>query len=258
MTLCLRLSARSLVGKPLRIAAALTALPIASTSNLSAAEPTPLYRWTTLAGRATTGFDDGSAADARFNDPHGVAIDSSGNLYVADHANHTVRKISPHGVVTTLAGSPGQAGHADGAGAAARFTFPKGVAVDPQGNTYVADTGNHTVRKITPEGVVTTLAGLAGASGSTDGIGSAARFSFPTTIFADASGHVYITDQGIRRISPNGTVETINLTGAITTADGAEVTVTSAGASAVDSQGQIYFVARPLQSDGPSARLSAS
>lgn len=214
------------------------------------ASPTPLYRWTTLAGRATTGHDDGPAADAHFNGPHGVAVDSSGNLFVADTVNCTIRKISPSGIVTTFAGSPDQLGSTDGTGSAARFNLPQGIAVDPQGNVYVADTGNHTVRKITSAGVVTTLAGFAGAQGSTDGTGNAARFSFPVSIFADAAGNVYVLQQGVRRITPGGAVDTINLTGTITTPGGAIVTVTADGTAAVDTQGQIYFVARPVQSDG--------
>ena len=234
----------------LRLLCSIASILAATGVTLDAAEPTPLYRWTTFAGRATTGYDDGPATEARFNSPHGLALDAAGNLYVADNANHTIRKISPQGIVSTLAGSPDQPGSADGTGSAARFHLPKGVAVDPAGNVYVADSGNHTVRKITPAGDVTTLAGLAGQSGSTDGTGSAARFSTPISIFADASGNVYVLQEGVRRISPNGTVTTIPLTGTITTPAGTQVTVTAAGSAAVDSSGQIYFSARPRQPDG--------
>jgi sugar lactone lactonase YvrE len=237
-------------GSTLPIFCAIASLLAAPGFTLTAAEPTPLYRWTTFAGRATTGYDDGPAAEARFNNPHGLALDASGNLYVADNANHTIRKISPQGIVSTFAGSPDQPGSTDGTGSAARFQLPKGVAVDPNGNVYVADSGNHTVRKITPAGVVTTLAGLAGQSGSTDGTGSAARFFNPIGIFADASGNVYVLQEGVRRIAPNGTVDTIPLTGSITTPVGTQVSVTVAGAVAVDSLGQIYFTARPRQPDG--------
>src|SRR5207245_2356847 len=136
----------------------------------------------------------GSAA--RFFYPEGVAVDGSGNVYVADQANFTIRKITPSGVVTTLAGLAGSRGSADGTGSAARFSDPYGVAVDGSGNVYVADTSNYTVRKITPSGVVTTLAGLAGSSGSADGTGSAARFYQPTGVAVDASGSVYVADYG--------------------------------------------------------------
>ena len=106
-----------------------------------------------------------------------MAVDGSGNVYVADTNNYTIRKITPAGVVSTLAGLAGTSGSADGTGSAARFNYPHGVAVDSSGNVYVADSGNNTIRKITPAGVVSTLAGLAGSSGSADGTGSAARFN---------------------------------------------------------------------------------
>lgn len=236
-------------GFSLRILGGIASLLVATELTLGAAEPTPHYRWTTFAGRATTGYDDGPATEARFNNPHGLALDAAGNLYVADNANHTIREISPQGIVSTLAGTPDQPGSADGNGSAARFYLPKGVAVDPSGNVYVADSGNHTVRKITPAGDVTTLAGLAGQPGSVDGIGNTARFSNPIGIFADVAGNVYVLP-GLRRIAPNGTVETISLTGTITTPAGAQVTIAPAGAIAVDSLGQIYFSARDLQPDG--------
>jgi len=119
---------------------------------------------TTLAGLAgASGSADGTGSAARFNQPAGVATDSSGNVYVADHDNHTIRKITPAGAVTTLAGLAGIPGSADAMGSAARFRQPTGVATDSSGNVYVGDFNNHTIRKITPAGAVTTLAGLAGA-----------------------------------------------------------------------------------------------
>src|SRR5437867_67532 len=130
------------------------------------------YTFTTLAGIAGAGSADGTGSAARFNFPGCAAVDGSGNVYVADAANQTIRKITPSGVVTTLAGLAGSSGSADGTGSAARFNLPFGVAVDGSGSVYVADTYNHTIRQITPGGVVTTLAGLAGSSGSADGTGS--------------------------------------------------------------------------------------
>ncbi|MGB7810218.1 MAG: hypothetical protein WBP56_03695, partial [Polyangia bacterium] len=126
--------------------------------------------------------------------------------------NNTIRKITPSGVVTTLAGTAGPSGSADGTGAAARFNQPFGVAVDGSGNVFVADTWNNTIRKVTPSGVVTTLAGTAGSSGSADGTGAAASFSYPYGVAVDGSGNVFVADWGnnaIRKISTSGVVTTI-------------------------------------------------
>ena len=161
---------------------------VADSGNHTIREVTPDgTNWvvTTLAGLAgSAGTDDGTGSTARFNYPGGVAVDSAGNLYVADTANHTIREVTPDGtnwVVTTLAGLAGNFGSSNGLGSTARFYLPFGVTVDTNGNVYVADTANSTIRKVTPVGtnwVVTTLAGKAGSTGSADGTGSAARFSF--------------------------------------------------------------------------------
>jgi streptogramin lyase len=112
-------------------------------------------------------------------EPFGLAVDGAGNVFVADSSNHTIRKITPAGEVSTLAGAAGSAGNADGTGATARFFWPAGLAVDGVGNVFVADSGNDAIRKITPAGVVTTLAGSVGLYGSSDGTGQSARFSSP-------------------------------------------------------------------------------
>src|SRR5439155_3564059 len=111
-----------------------------------------------------------------------VAVDSGGNVYVASPVDATIRRITPAGIVTTLAGQPFNPGSADGTGGAASFSNPVGVAVDNTGVIYVADSNNATIRKVTPGGEVTTFAGQAGTFGSTDGTGSAARFNFPSGI----------------------------------------------------------------------------
>jgi sugar lactone lactonase YvrE len=150
---------------------------------------------TTLAGQAgADGSTDGTGSAARFGYPVGVAIDYTGTLYVSDSDNHTIRKITPAGVVTTLAGQAGASGSNDGTGSAARFNQPMGVAVDGQRNLFVVDSRNHTIRKITPAGVVTTLAGQVGTRGSSDGMGAAALFNYPWGIAIDTAGRLYVTD----------------------------------------------------------------
>jgi hypothetical protein len=163
-----------------------------------------------LAGSAGgPGSFDGLGTAARFYSPTGVAVSSSGLVFVADYQNDTIRKIDSAGTVTTIAGSPGSPGSADGTGAAARFNGPVGITLDNSGNLYVTDNVS-TIRKITQAGVVTTLAGSAASTGSTDG--SAARFSGPRAIAADATGNLYVADTGnntIRKVTPAGVVTTL-------------------------------------------------
>lgn len=175
---------------------------------------TPTAVVTTFAGNPNGPCQsaDGTGAAAQFAVPDGIAIDSAGNLYVADSFSSTIRKITPAAVVTTLAGSPGMTGSADGVGSAARFNMPRGMATDAAGNIYVGDSGNLTVRKISPAGSVTTLAGSPGVSGFQEGTGSAARFAGPIGVATDASANVYVTDFNnatIRVISPAGVVTTV-------------------------------------------------
>ena len=182
---------------------------VADSDNNTIRKVTPAGVVTTLAGSSgQQGSADGTGAAASFYNPRGVAVDGSGNVYVADSDNNTIRKVTPAGVVTTLAGSSGQRGSADGAGAAASFYNPTGVAVDGAGNVYVADTDNYTIRRVTPAGVVTTLAGTAGQYGSADGTGATARFSYPSGV-AVGAGNVYVADQTIRKVTPAGVVTTI-------------------------------------------------
>jgi hypothetical protein len=202
---------------------------------------------TTMVGAAgMSGSADGTGATARFNFPTGVAVDSAGNVYAADRDNHTIRKLTPAGAVTTLAGNPGMPGSADAAGAAARFNSPSGVAVDSAGNVYVADRGNHTIRKVTAAGVVTTLAGTSGTSGTTDDTGTAARFALPSSVAVDSAGDVYVAD------SDNDTIRKVTAAGVVTTLAGVARKLGSAdgtGAAAlfhsptgvaVDSAGNVY------------------
>jgi len=167
----------------------------------------------TFAGKADMrGNADGPGSAARFVYPIGIATDSADNVYVADKVSNTIRKITPFGDVTTLAGTPGVSGHSDGTGRNASFFGPIGVATDSKGNIYVADAGNNTIRRITPTGVVTTIAGLAGESGETDGLGKTARFTAPYSIATDTAGNLIVGEMSrntIRRITPEGEVTTL-------------------------------------------------
>jgi sugar lactone lactonase YvrE len=165
----------------------------------------------TLAG-GKEGFVDGLGAAAAFNTPSAIALDHLGNLYVADTGNHAIRRIAPDGAVTTLAGN-GSPGYADGIGRAAQFNGPVGIAVDDAGIVYVADTYNDRIRRIAPDGTVTTLAGT-GKPNLFDGPGTAAAFDTPSALAVDHDGNLYIADTGnnaVRRLRPDGTVDTLAL-----------------------------------------------
>ena len=186
---------------------------VADAGNATIRMITPAGAVTTLAGStASRGSCDGTGTAAWFNQPNGIAVDTVGNVYVTDALNATVRKITSAGAVTTLAGSAGSRGETDGNGAAARFNFPSGVAVDAAGNVYVADTYNDTIRKVTPVGTVTTVAGSAGITGAVDLTGTNALFNQSFGVAVDAAGNVYVADTGnaiIRRIAPSGAVTTV-------------------------------------------------
>jgi len=214
---------------------------------------------TTLAGLAgNSGSMDGLASLARFNNPWGAAVDSAGNVCVADTGNNTIRNVTPWGLVTTLAGLAGSPGSTDGLGGLARFNQPSGLALDKAGTLYVADTWNHTIRKVTPAGVVTTLAGSAGAPGSADGTGSDARFNFPSGVAVDSANNVYVADDHnftLRRVTPAGVVTTLaGLAGSSGSADGTGSVARfgqslslgsqfscGPGSVAVDSAGNLYL-----------------
>jgi streptogramin lyase len=173
------------------------------------------YSFSTIAGKAgITGTNDGLGQSARFNFAVGVTADPYGNIFVADFLNHAIRKMTPsetNWLITTLAGLPGTPGYTDGTNSDARFDHPAGIAVDAEGNLFVSERVNHTIRKISPVGtnwVVSTVAGLAQAIGSNDGTNTEARFHLPSGITVDASNQLYVADTAnstIRKIVQQGT-----------------------------------------------------
>jgi sugar lactone lactonase YvrE len=216
-------------------------------SAFAAVAKADLYSFAYLAGNASVlDHTDGSGSNARFLNPSAVAVDAAGNIYVADSGDHTVRKVTTGGVVTTFAGTSGQAGSSDGAASGALFLYPCAVAVDAAGNVYVADSGNQNIREITAGGSVTTIAGTTGVSGSADGTGSAALFNQPQGIAVDATGNIYVSDTNnftIRKIASGGVVTT--LAGAAGQDGGSDGAGSSARFSypigiAVDGGGNIY------------------
>lgn len=186
---------------------------VADSGNNTIRQISPAGIVTTLAGLAgASGTNNGTGPDARFSGPQGIALDGAGNLYVADSGNATIRKVTPDGAVTTFAGAAGVYGSANGSGGNAQFYQPTGIAVDSAGYVYVADTWNHTIRKITPAGAVSTLAGLAGYYGGADGSGPSARFNGPCGLAVDSGGNLYVTElynHTVRKITPSGTVSTL-------------------------------------------------
>ncbi|TYR36360.1 hypothetical protein FXV77_10665, partial [Sphingobacterium phlebotomi] len=176
-----------------------------------------------VGGAATGGVIDGIGGAASFNNLKGMAMDSQGNIYTCEYTRHLIRKITPAGVVTTLAGLLNTAGYADGSGGAARFSYPSGITVDHNDNLYIIDSGNKRIRKMTPTGVVTTLAGN-GSSGIVDGPGASASFRNPSGIATDSQDNIYVsepTDNIIRKITPSGMVSTyIGVAGSSSHVDG--------------------------------------
>jgi sugar lactone lactonase YvrE len=199
---------------------------------------------TTFAGSLAVGNVDGTGANASFRTPSGLAFDAAGNLYVTDAGNHNVRKITPAGVVTLLAGS-GTFASRDGNGVFASFKTPSGLVVDSANNVYVGDAEAHVIRKIMPQGDVTTFAGATDFAGSADGVGGLATFNDPSGLAIDAAGNLYVADaknNKIRKVTPGGVVTTFAGTGAAGSANGAATAATfnTPVNLSIDSEGFLY------------------
>jgi len=261
---------------------------VADTSNFLIRKITPAGVVTTFAGSGTSGSADGTGTAASFKTPFGIASDSSGNVYVVDLGTLSIRKITPAGVVTTLAGG-GTGDVTDGTGTAAsfhapigiavdssgnlyvpemikglirkitpagvvttlpkNFDFPNGVAVDSSGNVYATNRLNNSIVKMTPAGIFTTLAGgcLPGdtSAGATNGTGTAACFNGPSSMAVDSSGNVYVVDVTnnlIRKITPAGVVTTLAGSGTAgsTNGIGTAASFKNPYGIAADSSGNLY------------------
>lgn len=226
-------------------------LYIADFGNNEIRKITPAGVVTTFAGSSTgaSGFTDATGTSARFNNPAGLAIDASGNIFVADNANNAIREISPAGVVTTFAGSTsGTSGTTNATGTSARFRNPAGIAFDGSGNLYVADYSNNEIRKITTAGVVTTFAGSSsGTSGYTNATGTSARFKTPAGLVFDSSGNLYVTDLGnnaVRKVTPSAVVTTFagstSGTAGSTNATGTSARFSAPAGIVIDGAGNLY------------------
>jgi hypothetical protein len=178
------------------------------------------YIISTVAGNGTAGFsgDGGPAVDAQIYDVYNITLDVSGNLYIADANNYSIRKVDTNGVITTIAGT-GTAGFSGDGGPAvdAQLYQPAGVAADKSGNIYIADCGNQRIRKVNTYGIITTIAGTgtAGFSGD-DGLSVNAQLRYPFGVDVDSKGNIYIADrhnQRIRKVDTNGIITTLAGTG---------------------------------------------
>ena len=197
---------------------------VADSGNNRIRKITPLGTVSTLAGSGIAGYADGIATTAQFNNPIGICIDITGNIYTVEAQSHKIRRITPSGVVSTFAGSDIE-GYLDGIGTASKFNSPHGLCSDFSGSIYVADSGNNRIRKITPSGVVSTLAGSgsSGPGGFADGIGTSAQFNNPLGLCSDSSGNIYVADTNnnrIRKITSLGLVSTLAGSGVGNYADG--------------------------------------
>ena len=210
---------------------------------------------TTIAGNgiASGSGDDGPATEATLNTPAALAVDPMGIVYVADAFNHRIRRIAPDGAITTIAGT-GEAGVTGDGGVAvdARLRSPLGIAIDGEGSIYIADTYNHRIRKVTPDGVISTIAGTGESGfGGDGGPATQAALAYPTSVAVAADGAIYIADtrnHRVRKLAADGTLTTVAGTGAAGfSGDGGPATIArlnSPRGVAVSPDGKLYIVDR--------------
>lgn len=211
-------------------------------SNHKIRKITPDGQVTTIAGLGSIGATDGTITTATFRYPDAAVVDSQGNIFISDQSNHKIRKIDANGMVTTFAGT-GTAGYNDGIGASAMFYYPAGIAIDSNDNLYIADYSNHKIRKISPQGIVSTYAGA--SAGDADGSFGTGRFNGPTGVCVDAQGVVYVADYGnhkIKRVLPDGYINTIAGTGTAGATDGigSSATFYNPAIVAVNNQNELF------------------
>ncbi len=221
-------------------------VPLAPVNNGGEVPHTIYSNTQSFAGNDNPGFMDGAGGKARFNRPSKIAVDRNGNLYVSDELNNRIRKISPDGVVSTLAGSGRPGAEDNRIGSKASFNGPSGIAVDKYGDVFVADVFNHRIRKISPSGAVSTYAGNGQAAFADHINGLKASFHFPVDLAVDEMGNVFVADEGnnrIRKIIPGGSVSSFAGNGFIGSFDGKNgesVTFHQPNGIAIDSKGNIY------------------
>jgi sugar lactone lactonase YvrE len=196
---------------------------------------------------AKYGDQDGLGTSVGLGQPIGLALDNSDNLYVAGYSSMSIIKVAPNGMAGIIAGTRGISGATNGAGTVAKFNTPSGVAVDAENNIYVADSGNNLIRKIMPDGTVSTFAG-SGVTGSNDGQGTSASFNYPIAVAVDGNGNVYVSDSNnniIRKISPTGNVTTIAGNTSVGSANGigTAATLSIPAGLAVNHEGTLLYVA---------------
>lgn len=215
---------------------------VADTHNGLIRKITPDGSVSTIAGRWQPGLKIGTGGV--FDNPAGLTVDAAGNVYVADSFHDKICKISPDGKITTIAGN-GDPGSKDGKGTSASFYVPEGIAIDSTGNLYIADTYNNLIRKITPAGFVTTIAGKT-KKGKANGKSIAASFSHPDGIAVDKAGNIYVADTGnnlIRKIDQEGVVTTFAGSGIRGATDGnvKEASFYKPMGVTLDKQGNVYI-----------------